>query len=72
MVNRLVEVLNTSIDKRDWLPETRLLGEVDSLALVGLITEIEKTYGFTPQLEDLDPEDFETVSSLLQYIERNV
>ena len=71
-MNQLVEVLNTSIGKQDWQPETRLLGEVDSLALVGLVTEIEKTYGFTPLLEELDPEDFETVESLLRYVERNL
>ena len=51
---------------------TRLLGELpefDSMAVVSLVTAIEENFGITVDDEDLTAETFETVGSLLDFVQ---
>jgi acyl carrier protein len=55
--------------------ETRLLGslpELDSMAVVAVITALEERFGFTVEDDDISAETFETVGSLCRYVEARV
>lgn len=55
--------------------ETRLLGnlaELDSMAVVSVITALEERFGFTVEDDDISAETFETVDSLCRYVERRI
>jgi acyl carrier protein len=52
--------------------ETPLLGSIpqfDSFAVVSLITAMEDSFGFIVEDEEIDATVFETVGSLLRFIE---
>jgi acyl carrier protein len=52
---------------------TPLLGavpELDSMAVVGLITGLEDEFGIAIDDDDIDGRTFETVGSLVEFIER--
>ncbi|USE36530.1 acyl carrier protein [Endozoicomonas sp. SCSIO W0465] len=60
------------LDTSAFNEQTELLGalpEFDSMAVVGLITAIEETFGITVNDDDLDAELFETVGSVLVYVD---
>lgn len=66
----LADLLN--LDASEFNENTELLGalpEFDSMAVVGLITAMEDTFGIAVNDDDLDAELFETVGSVLSYIE---
>ena len=44
------------------------LGVIDSLAMVDLITHIEKTYGIVVDEDDMMPENFDTLQAISAYI----
>lgn len=55
--------------------DTRLLGslaELDSMAVVTVITAIEERFGITVEDDDISAETFETVGSLCRYVEARV
>ncbi len=59
------------LDTSEFNENTELLGalpEFDSMAVVGLITAMEETFGIAVNDDDLDAELFETVGSVLSYI----
>ena len=62
--------------RRDMLSEdTLLLGsmpELDSLAVVELAMRIEKTFGITIADEDFGSELFESIGSLVAYVEQRM
>ncbi|WP_252178064.1 phosphopantetheine-binding protein [Endozoicomonas sp. 4G] len=69
--NLLAEILE--IDTSSFDEETELLGalpEFDSMAVVGVITAMEESFGINVADDDIDATIFETVGSLLGYIER--
>ncbi|OOG22750.1 acyl carrier protein [Thioalkalivibrio denitrificans] len=52
--------------------ETPLLGslpELDSMAVVALITAIEEHYGIMVEDDEVDAETFETLGSLVAFVE---
>lgn len=52
--------------------DSALLGalpEFDSLAVIALITAIQERFGIAIQDEDIEPEIFDTVGSLLRFIQ---
>ncbi len=60
------------LDTSAFNEQTELLGalpEFDSMAVVGLITAMEETFGIAVNDDDLDAELFETVGSVLSYID---
>jgi len=53
-------------------PETPLLGaipELDSMAVVSLITRLEEQFGITVDDDDIDGETFATVGSLVAFVD---
>jgi len=62
-------------DRADQLTEdTPLLGaipELDSLAVVELITALSERYGFDPDDVDLSGEAFDTIGTLAKFVEDN-
>ncbi|WP_257293355.1 acyl carrier protein [Endozoicomonas sp. YOMI1] len=60
------------LDTSEFNEQTELLGalpEFDSMAVVGLIAAMEETFGIAVNDDDLDAELFETVGSVLSYID---
>ncbi|WP_066016185.1 acyl carrier protein [Endozoicomonas atrinae] len=60
------------LDTSAFNEQTELLGalpEFDSMAVVGLITAMEETFGIAVNDDDLDAELFETVGSVLSYVD---
>jgi acyl carrier protein len=60
---------------RGFDADTRLLGslpELDSMAVVTVITAIEERFGFTVEDDDISADTFETVGSLCRYVEARV
>lgn len=60
------------LDTSEFNESTELLGalpEFDSMAVVGLITAMEESFGIAVNDDDLDAELFETVGSILAYVE---
>ncbi|WOG28454.1 acyl carrier protein [Endozoicomonas sp. 8E] len=67
----LAEVLE--VDTQAFDKETQLLGalpEFDSMAVVGVITAMEESFGINVADDDIDATIFETVGSLLSYIDQ--
>ena len=55
--------------------DTRLLGslpELDSMAVVTVITALEERFGITVDDDDISAETFETVGSLVRYVEERL
>ncbi|MCP5346821.1 MAG: phosphopantetheine-binding protein [Gammaproteobacteria bacterium] len=63
-------------DKADGLSmDSTLLGgipEFDSMAVVGVVTTLEETYGFTVEDDEIDAEVFETVGSLVEFVDKKL
>lgn len=54
-------------------PDTRLLGEMpemDSMAVVTIITALEENYGFVVEDDEISAETFMTVGSLVKFVEQ--
>ncbi|WP_422409947.1 MULTISPECIES: acyl carrier protein [unclassified Endozoicomonas] len=59
------------VDTSDFDESTELLGALpafDSMAVVGVITAMEESFGINVADDDIDATIFETVGSLLGYI----
>lgn len=56
-----------TIDTNSKLIEEDIL---DSMGILVLITELESKYHITVPLENIKPEDFETVSSVMKLVEK--
>ena len=55
--------------------DTPLLGnipELDSMAVVTLITAIEEHYGFVVEDDEIDAEAFETLGSLCDFVDQKL
>lgn len=69
---QLIETLSLDLSVDELTHDTPLLGnfpEFDSMAIVSVITGLEETFGFTAEDDDLTAEIFETVGSLVAFVE---
>jgi len=69
----LTEVL--ALDGCDLTEETALLGaipEFDSMAVVSILTILEERFGFFVDDDEIDAEIFETVGSLVAFVEQKI
>jgi acyl carrier protein len=67
----LDEVLSLGGRSTSFTRDTALLGaipELDSMAVVTLITTIEEQFGFTVDDDDIDGSTFATVGSLADFV----
>ena len=67
----LDEVLSLNGRASGFTRSTRLLGaipELDSMAVVSLITSLEEQFGVTVDDDDIDGETFATVGALVDFV----
>ena len=71
----LDEVLSLNGRSAAFTRDTPLLGaipELDSMAVVTLITTLEEQFGLMVDDDDIDGSTFETVGSLVEFVENKV
>lgn len=71
----LQSVLQLEESSATLTPETGLLGEIpefDSMAVVTVLTALEENYGFFVDDDEVDAETFETVGSLVRFVEEKL
>lgn len=71
LLSVLDEVLSLGGRAASFDHDTRLLGaipELDSMAVVTLITTLEERFGITVDDDDIDGETFATVGALAQFV----
>lgn len=69
LLSILKEILE--VNTTEFNENTELLGalpEFDSMAVVGVITALEESFGIDVADDDIDATIFETVGSLLEYV----
>lgn len=69
----LVQTLQLSTDANDFTQETALLGsipELDSMAVVTILTSLEDHFGFYIDDAEISAETFETLGSLVQFVDQ--
>ncbi|NVJ59136.1 MAG: acyl carrier protein [Gammaproteobacteria bacterium] len=69
----LIETLSLDLSPDQLDESTALLGnfpEFDSMAIVSVITSLEETFGFIADDDDLTAEVFETIGSLVDFVEQ--
>ncbi|MCW7555001.1 phosphopantetheine-binding protein [Endozoicomonas gorgoniicola] len=72
-LNALLETV-LEINTSHFDESTELLGalpEFDSMAVVGVITALEESFGIDVADDDIDATIFETVGSLLNYVNQD-
>lgn len=60
---------------REMTPDTPLLGnipELDSMAVVSLITAMEEHYGFTVEDDEIDADTFATLRALCEFVDQKL
>ena len=77
--NQVIRILanNLNLGSRtdDLTLESPLLGvlpELDSMAVVGIITALEEQFGFSVHDDEISAENFETVATLVQFVARKL
>ncbi|MBS4052350.1 MAG: acyl carrier protein [Methylomonas sp.] len=71
----LYRVLGIDETRHVLLNNTLLLGaipEFDSMAVVTIITTLEEQFGFTVDDDEIDASVFETVDTLVAFVERKL
>ncbi len=72
VLSLLDEILNLSGRSAEFSAETPLLGaipELDSMAVVALITGLEERFGFTVDDDEIEGGTFATVGSLVEFVD---
>ncbi|HVR52329.1 MAG TPA: phosphopantetheine-binding protein [Pseudorhodoferax sp.] len=72
VVRMLDEVLSLNGRSASFTADTPLLGaipELDSMAVVGLITGLEERFGLVVDDDDIDGNTFATVGSLTDFVQ---
>ena len=72
MLKVLDEALGLKGRSRTFTEMTPLLGsvaELDSMAVLSVITGLEEAFGFTAEDDELTGDTFATVGSLVRYVE---
>lgn len=79
MFDDIKEVLYSVLQPNDALDHltmgSRLWGELpemDSMAVVSILTALEEKYGFVVHDDEIDAADFETFGALVAFVERKV
>lgn len=72
VLSLLDEILSLNGRAAEFSPETPLLGaipELDSMAVVALITGFEERFGFAVEDDDIEGSTFATVGSLVEFVD---
>ena len=71
----LNDVLQLGGRADEWDENTPLLGsvpELDSMAVVGIITALEEDFGLTIADDEIDANSFATLGSLIKFVEEKL
>ncbi len=71
----LANTLNLDLRSSDLSLSSPLLGaipELDSMAVVGIITALEEHFGFSVYDDEISAENFETLATLVAFVERKL
>ena len=75
VVKVLEQTLNLKPSARAMTADTALLGaipELDSMAVVSVITSLEERFGFAVADDEIDGSTFASVGSLVEFVERKL
>jgi acyl carrier protein len=75
IVDILASTLQLGEKAQRFDARTPLLGsiaELDSMAVVGVITALEERYGFVVDDDEISADTFQTVGSLHEFVERKL
>lgn len=64
-----VDLGKESLDPDEDLLEQRI---IDSMAILKLVLFVERTFGIEVKDEDLIPENFQSLNSMVEFVERKV
>jgi acyl carrier protein len=69
----LMAEVAVDLDKESLQPDEDLLGSgiIDSMTVIKLVLFLEETFGIEVKDEDLVPENFQNLNSMVEYVERN-
>lgn len=71
----VIKNLNLSGKSRELTTSSQLIGavpELDSMAVVGIITALEDCFGFTVYDDEISADSFETLGSLIAFVEKKL
>ncbi len=78
-LNSVKAILGTTLHLGDRIesltPDSQLLGaipELDSMAVVNLITSLEEHYGFAIDDDEISADTFATLGSLVDFVDRKL
>lgn len=73
MEKEVLEVLRTVMPGVDFEGSESLVddGIIDSLALISIIAELSEHFGIDVPLEELDKENFNSLSAIVELVERH-
>ncbi len=71
-MDKLLELLKGIRPDVDFVNATKLIddGVLDSFDIISIVNEMNETYDIEIDVEDLEPENFNTVAAMLQLIEK--
>ena len=75
VITIIADVLQLDVSTRQLEVDTPLLGnmpELDSMAVVTIITSIEDNFGIVVYDDEISADTFETVASLVSFVESKI
>ena len=72
MKDRILNILKEMDDSIDYASETELIDDkvIDSLTLTALISELESEFNIEIDMDDIVPENFNSVDAMVELVER--
>ncbi|MDD6439023.1 MAG: acyl carrier protein [Lachnospiraceae bacterium] len=72
MKDRILNILKSMDDSVDYASETNLIDDkvIDSLTLTALISELESEFNIEIDMDDIVPENFNSVDAMTELVER--
>lgn len=72
MKDRILSILKSMDDSVDYMSETKLIDDkvIDSLTLTALISELESEFNIEIDMDDIVPENFNSVDAMTELVER--
>ena len=72
MKDRILNILKSMDDSVDYGSETKLIDDkvIDSLTLTALISELESEFNIEIDMDDIVPENFNSVDAMTELVER--
>ena len=71
-MDELLSILKDICPKVDFVNEKKLIddGKLDSLDIISIVNELNEHYDIEIDVDDLEPENFNTVEAMLELIEK--